>query len=52
MGVPGVIDLDAWHDAISFEIAQCVPEGTRYNYSTRYAPTYIPYDVALSGERR
>jgi len=50
MGVPGVVDLDAWHDAISFEITQCVPEGTRNNFSTRYAPTYIPYDVLLREE--
>ncbi len=52
MGVPGVIDLDFWPDAIHFEISQCVPEGTRNNYSTRYAPTYIPYAVTIAEERK
>jgi lipopolysaccharide transport system ATP-binding protein len=45
MGVPGVIDLDFWHDAIAFDVVGCDPEGEGYSYTTRYAPTYIPYRV-------
>ncbi|MHC4788998.1 MAG: ABC transporter ATP-binding protein [Planctomycetota bacterium] len=45
MGVPGVVDLDSWQDAIGFELTGCDPQGTGYSYTTRYAPTYIAYEV-------
>ena len=43
MGVPAVIDLDFWHDAITFEVYGSDPLSSGYSYTTRYAPTYIPY---------
>lgn len=45
MGVPGVVDLDFWQDAISFEILDSDPESTGYHYSTKYAPIIIPYYI-------
>jgi lipopolysaccharide transport system ATP-binding protein len=45
MGVPAVIDLDYWQDAIAFEISGCDPTGAGYSYTTRYAPTFIPYEM-------
>jgi len=43
MGVPGVVDLDFWRDAIAFEVTDSDPAGCGYHYSTRYAPVVIPY---------
>ena len=45
MGVPGVVDLDFWADAIRLEITECRPDQGAYAYNTRYAPTHIPYGV-------
>jgi lipopolysaccharide transport system ATP-binding protein len=45
MGVPAVTNLDNWTDAISFEITGSDPQGTGYHYTTRYAPTIIPYRI-------
>lgn len=45
MGVPAVINLDNWPDAISFEITGSDPQGTGYHYTTKYAPTVIPYRI-------
>lgn len=48
MGVAGVIDLDFWQDAIAFEVGVCDPEDTGYGYTTRYAPTFIPYELEIT----
>jgi lipopolysaccharide transport system ATP-binding protein len=45
MGVPAMINLDNWPDALSFEITGSDPQGTGYHYTTRYAPTIIPYQI-------
>jgi lipopolysaccharide transport system ATP-binding protein len=47
MGVPGVINLDIWHDAITFEVTGSDPNGSGYHYITKYAPTIIPYHVEI-----
>lgn len=47
MGVPGVIDLDFWHDAIAFEVTNSDPFDTGYHYTTRYAPSLIPYQIII-----
>ena len=43
MGVSGIINLDFWYDAISFQINCADPSGTGYHYRTTYAPMVIPY---------
>jgi lipopolysaccharide transport system ATP-binding protein len=45
MGVPEVAVFDFWHDAITFEITECDPLKSGYNFSTRYAPVHIPYEI-------
>jgi hypothetical protein len=45
MGVPAVINLDFWHDAIAFEVIDSDPFDTGYHYTTRYAPSLIPYPI-------
>lgn len=45
MGVPGVMDLDFWHDAILSEIIDSDPLNTGYHYTTQYAPSLIPYRI-------
>jgi hypothetical protein len=47
MGVAGVIDLDSWSDAITFEVYECNPEND-YEYTTQFGPLFIPYSVNLS----
>jgi hypothetical protein len=51
MGVPGVEDLDFWHDAITFEMTNADPIAGGFHYSTRYAPTVIPYRVNMAAMR-
>jgi lipopolysaccharide transport system ATP-binding protein len=48
MGVPNVIDLDFWHDGISFDIRESDFDGSGFHYQTRYAPTIIPYEVKVN----
>jgi lipopolysaccharide transport system ATP-binding protein len=43
MGVSGIINLDYWYDAITFEVNDADPSGTGYHYRTNYAPVIIPY---------
>jgi hypothetical protein len=45
MGVVGVIDLDIWHDAITFEIICSDPHRTGFCYTTGHAPVIIPYRI-------
>lgn len=45
MGVPGVINLDYWTDAILFEITNSYLDKSGYRYSTRYAPSLINYTI-------
>jgi lipopolysaccharide transport system ATP-binding protein len=45
MGVVGVIDLDLWHDAITFEILYSDPHQTGFCYTTDHAPVIIPYRI-------
>jgi lipopolysaccharide transport system ATP-binding protein len=45
MGVPAVMDLDLWHDAIAFEVIDSNLFNTGYHYTTRYAPSLIPYQM-------
>jgi homopolymeric O-antigen transport system ATP-binding protein len=45
MGVVGVIDLDLWHDAITFEISYSDPHQTGFCYTTDHAPVIIPYRI-------
>lgn len=47
MGVPAIINLDFWQDAIIFEICGCDPGETGYSYNTLYAPIFIPYKVDI-----
>jgi len=44
MGVPGVIGLDFWTDAITFDINDAVIGKNKYEYTTRYAPAIIDYE--------
>jgi lipopolysaccharide transport system ATP-binding protein len=48
LGVPGVINYDIWHEAITFEVMGSDLDGTGFHYSTRYAPTIIPYQIETS----
>ena len=43
MGVPAVIDLDFWYDAITFEVFESDPDGTGFHYTSQLAPLVIPY---------
>ena len=45
MGVPAVIDLDFWQDAVNFEVYGSDPFGSGYYYSTKYAPSVILYNA-------
>jgi lipopolysaccharide transport system ATP-binding protein len=45
MGVVGVIDLDIWYDAITFEILDADPHQTGFCYTTNHAPVIIPYKI-------
>ncbi len=45
MGVPAVIELDFWHDALSFEVIHSDPTNVGYHYTTKYAPVVIPYSM-------
>ena len=46
MGVSGIINLDFWYDAITFEVNNADPFGTGYHYRTGYAPVIIPYRLS------
>lgn len=48
MGVPAVTNLDNWPEALNFEITGSDPQGTGYHYTTRYAPTIIPYGIEIA----
>jgi lipopolysaccharide transport system ATP-binding protein len=48
LGVPGVTNHDIWRDAITFEVMGSDPNGTGFHYTTRYAPTVIPYKIEIS----
>jgi lipopolysaccharide transport system ATP-binding protein len=45
MGVGGIALFDYWHDAIIFEIVECNPLETGWQFSTGHAPVYIPYYI-------
>jgi lipopolysaccharide transport system ATP-binding protein len=45
MGVPGVVTLDLWPDAITFDMNGVDFNGNGYHYTTRYAPVIIPYHL-------
>ena len=47
MGVVGIVDLDIWHDAITFEISCSDPHETGFCYTTSHAPVIIPYNIEL-----
>jgi lipopolysaccharide transport system ATP-binding protein len=47
MGVAGVIDLDIWSDAITFEIIHSDPHQTGFYYTTNHAPVIIPYRIEI-----
>jgi lipopolysaccharide transport system ATP-binding protein len=47
MGVPGVVNFDIWHEAITFEVSGSDPDGCGYHYTTRHAPTIIPYRIEM-----
>jgi lipopolysaccharide transport system ATP-binding protein len=48
MGVPFVKDLDHWEDAIGFDVTSADPHNQGYQYTSRYAPTVIPYGLHVS----
>jgi lipopolysaccharide transport system ATP-binding protein len=45
MGVAGIINLDFWYDAITFEVTDADPFKTGYRYRTNYAPSVITYKL-------
>lgn len=47
MGVPAIIDLDFWHEAIVFEVVSSDPQNNGFNYSTNYAPVFISYRTLI-----
>jgi lipopolysaccharide transport system ATP-binding protein len=47
MGVGGVAVFDYWHDAVAFEVTGCDGQGTGFDFSSQYAPTYVPYSIEV-----